>query len=133
MLDLELQRNREYHLNYILGTNFENRMYDIYSGMSTFKRPPFFEDMLTEVTQMEAIQVLCMAKASKYNYTEEQWRIWSEGVWNQDEYAKSELLNTNDLNVYEKATEDIISYLEWNRMSIIAQGMLLRAPNRQVW
>lgn len=139
----ELMMNKDYHIAWMMGTkDFEKRMYDVYIGMSNPTRPPFLEDIFQESTQIQALLLMEEVKNSRtQNYLPDFNTIY-EGVWNNDEYAKSEVLHHFDANcTYEDIFHDMMRYLEINRLSVLVgdgthfkeRASLVNAPVMQTW
>ena len=51
----EYQMDRQRHVEYLLGANFENLMDTMYIGHGTHLFPPFIEDVVTDLIQGQVI------------------------------------------------------------------------------
>jgi hypothetical protein len=138
----ELHFNQRYHIAHLLGTEFDKRMYNVYQGMNTNTRPPFLEHIFNESTQAQALIFLEEAKQSgnpEIHFPN--FDSVYEAVWQDDCFAKAEVLMQTSSCSYEDVFNDIFTYLEHNRMSVLMgdgnyhkeQARLINSPVIQIW
>lgn len=134
----ELEFNKQYHIAYILGTEFEKRMCDIYVGMNTIKRPPYLTDIFSETAQMQAL-LLLERGIGDYQVLERHEEELRERVWNNDPSAIEEVLGWEaDHAVYRNIYFDMCMFFDRNHMSLIGQKGLgdiemIHSPVMDVW
>lgn len=140
----ELMRNKEYHIAYVLGTEFENRMFDVYRGMGTSERPPYIDDIFTETSQMQSLILLesIRSQPETMGLTEHEWNELHKAVWENDEFAKTNVLMMVSKNEVDNVAHDIFHYLYKYRMCTLMkqdgvlyskQAKLLHSPYTEVW
>lgn len=140
----ELMYNKEYHLAYLLGTEFEKRMYDMYIGMGTTERPPYLEDIFIETNQMQSLLLLesIRNEPEKMHLSEQEWDELHTAVWQDDDFAKMNVLMMMSKNELDNIVHDIFHYFQKYRMCILTkqngatnfhQAKLLHSPLTRVW
>jgi hypothetical protein len=140
----KLLYNKHHFINYLLGTDYDRRLWDVYTGMSNIERPAYLDDILRETTQMQALLVLENVKEepSQLLLSEEDWYLLHEKVWQDDEMAKLEVLEYAKRDHLEEVYYDILSYIEWHRLSILIrrnewaalnQAILVNSPVTEIW
>jgi hypothetical protein len=138
----EVAFNHRYHIAHLLGTQFDKRMWDIYSGMNNNERPPFLEDVFTESAQAQALIILEeLRNDDKINDVLEFDFLYG-GVWNNDEHAVREVMDVYASECsYQDIFNDIFSYLSSNRLSFLVgngdnrkeYASLVNSPVIQTW
>lgn len=138
----ELTFNQKYHIAHLLGTEFDRRMWDIYSGMNCNQRPPFLEDVFNESTQAQALIVLEEIRNNDGITDVLDFDFLYGGVWENDEAAKQEVLDSYaSACSFQDVFNDIYSFLSHNRLSfLVGNGdnrkelsTLINTPVLQVW
>ena len=136
----ELLFNKRYHINYLLETKFDKRLYDAYIGYSTSRRPPYIEDIFEETMQMQALLLLESVKENPWTagYVEEQWEVVQESVWEDDGIAKLEVLGGYSDDEVDAIIRDILGFFYRNQLSTLTgknTGYIafINAPLKEVW
>ncbi|PGQ88238.1 hypothetical protein [Priestia megaterium] len=143
MMD-ELMMNKEYHLAYLLGTEFERRMYDLYVGLGTAERPPFLEDIFLETTQMQALILLESVRENpgELHLSKKEWDELHIHVWHDNDMAKLHVLSKVSKEEVDNVAHDIFYYLCKYRMSVLTkrnkgnmsyQAGFMHPPIMEVW
>lgn len=129
---------------YILGTNFEKRMFDVYEGMQNSYRPPYLDDLLTQGTGIQAALLLEQNK-NLYQGSEKDIREWNElfnQVWDDDSTAKFEVLENLSEQDQRDIINDIFVYMDYNYLSYLvrehriqplSQAKLIHSPAKEIW
>lgn len=140
----ELAFNKEYHLAYLLGTDFEKRMFDVYIGMGNASRPPYLEDIFIETSQMQALILLESIRdrpeVMQLTYTE--WDDLHAGVWNEDYFSEMNVLTMASPKEMDHLIHDMFYYL--NKFNICTltkqngavnshQARVIHSPLTEVW
>lgn len=137
-----LSLDHTYHIAHILGTEFEDRMYDIYIGMSNHKRPPFIDDILVDSADMQAMIIMETDKDTLPFASLEEYEDYYRKVSNGDEMAKDFVLSHASHQRYMQSQSDVIRYLEQNRMCILHRthrttsrhhATLINPPVHNLW
>lgn len=140
----ELMINKEYHIAYLLGTEFETRMFDMYIGLGTSDRPPYLEDIFIETSQMQALIFLESVKnePARMGLSSIEWKDLHREVWHNDDHAKMNVLMNVSKNELDNVAHDILLYLTKYRMSTLTrqngalysyQANLIHSPFKEVW
>lgn len=140
----ELARNKEYHIAYVLGTDYEDRMFDIYTGLGTHSRPPFLEDIFTETTQTQALILLESVKdhPGSIQLTDKEWRDLHAGVWEDDEYSKYQVLMMASPDEMNHVVNDIQLFVHKYRLCVLMNrtrqqnsflAKVINSPYMEVW
>lgn len=136
----ELLLNQYIHVEYVLGTKFEQRVYDAYIGANSLKRPPFLEDVFIEVMGMEAI--LALNEKLCHVMEKSEWDHWYKEVVEQNEDTQIQVLEAAYGSQYPFILSDVYKYLSTNRMSFltredeygtITKAAISYAPVVMVW
>lgn len=138
MFDLQTKRA------FILGTHFEKRMYNVYTGLQTLSRPPYLDDLLLEETSIQAALVLEKTR-HLLRGDDKEIREFNElfnAVWQDDNSAKFEVLENLTADDRRDMIFDIYAFMEYNQMSYLTRdgrtqpvfsAKLVNAPSRAVW
>lgn len=128
----EITYDQEYMISYLLGTEFEKRMFDVYIGVSNHSRPPYLEEMFFAATQMQALLQLekTRRQPGTMNLTEHQWGQMYRDVWNDCENAKMQVLSYSNVHDYEAVLNDIGAFLYRNRLSFLTRNS--HYPDKQM-
>lgn len=136
----ELLLNKRYHINYLLGTDFERRLYDAYIGYSTSKRPPFIEDIFQETAQMEALLVLESVKQNPWEIGmgHDDWDSVQELVWENDGTSSLDVLAGVSNNEVDMIIRDVMRvFYKYHLSSLIGKGTghegFINEPVKEVW
>lgn len=140
----ELARNKEYHLAYLLGTDYEKRMLDVYTGLGTIVRPPFLEDIFTETTQTQALILLESVRdnPAAVNLSDTEWQELHKGVWEDDEYSKYQVLMMASQDEMNHIVNDMYGFIHKYRLCTLVNrtrnqnsfmAKFIHAPYTQVW
>lgn len=124
---------------YVIGTEFDKRMYNIYEGIQTHSRPPYLEDLFVQESSMQAAILL---EQNKQSYNEKEWNELVEAVWDDDSIAKFEVLERFKLDNASAVIDEIVHYLFFYRLPFltrdeplqpISQARLINPPVKAIW
>lgn len=121
MYDLNIRRA------YILGTDFDKVMFDVYQGMNTSVRPPFLDDLLNQAT---GIQSALLLEKNKHLYqgSDKDQREWNElvnQVWDDDSTAKFDVLENLSSRDQRDIIHDIFVYMDHYHTSYLVRESLM--------
>jgi hypothetical protein len=125
-----LNLREDYRIAYIMGTSFEKRMFDIYSGMSNSGRPPYLDDLFSEHAGIFAAIALEKNKHLYQGNTtgKREWNELFNQVWENDDVLKFEVLqNYSDID-YRDIMYDIYLYMDRNRLSYLVRKGVYQSP-----
>jgi hypothetical protein len=122
--------NEEQQLAYLLGSSFDKRLIDVYSGMNG--KPPFFEELVLEMAEMQAA-ISLRTNGAFSRISDQEWNELNRRVWDPDDYTKIDLLEQT--GEYNAMVTEIGMYLCRNRMSIILKNddQFLNPPVTAIW
>ena len=140
----ELVYNKELTVRHVMNTDFERRMFDLYIGCGTEKRPPYLEEIFREASRFQAIYVLesIREQPDTLLINEEEWSNLEQGVMQDDDDMKMEVLDRVSAHEIDNVIHDILLYFNKYRLSVI-MGMypgspvyaskLMFPPTLEVW
>lgn len=138
----EVGFNHKYHVAHLLGTEFDKRMWDVYTGMNNNARPPFLEDVFNESTQAQALIVLEEIRDNDGIIDVLDFDFLYGGVWQNDEAAKQEVLEVYASQCsFKDVFNDIYTFLTHNRLSFLVgngdnrkeHASLINSPVIETW
>lgn len=143
-LNQELTFNQEYTIAYVMGTDFEKRMYDMYIGCGTSYRPPYIEDIFTETSRLQSLLLLQSIKEQpdRLCLTEYEWGKLEQRIMEDDDEAKLDVLSRVSPHEVENVVHDILFYFNKNRLctlrktskhSPVHKAEIIYSPTVRVW
>lgn len=122
-------RESDYRVAYLLETNFEQRINDVYIAKQTTRRAPYFHDMLAELIDIEATIYLEKIKHNPHEspFTDDELVMLEDMiVISQDFEAACELLLSRDPRYIQQFEYDVYQYLMDKRISFVHQDFNYR-------
>ncbi|MGE7305882.1 hypothetical protein ACQKJG_18835 [Priestia megaterium] len=128
------------YVDYVLGTKFEQRVYDAYIGVNSLKRPPFLEDIFIEIMGMEAL--IALDEKLCHVMEQSEWDHMYKEVVERNEDTQIQVLEAAYGSQYPMILSDVYKYLSTNRMSFltredeygtVSKAVINYAPVVSVW
>lgn len=115
----ELSVLEKQHVNYILGSRHEDIMCDVYTGLSTHKRPPYIEDFINEISEVCLIEILERERETGFaTIGEERWVDYFHSIWmNNDTTMNLECVDPT--HSFDAVTMSVLDYVGRNKSSVL--------------
>lgn len=131
--------NEDSTLTYFIERQFDDRMWDMYSGLANLG-PPFWDDISIDSLQIKAL--LLLHRRGSYYGTEKEYKKLYQAVWSNDEQAVITVLNKTPEHELNTVLVDAFIYIKKNNLSLlfgqscyknVREAGLMNPPVTEVW
>lgn len=108
---LNIQTDVDYRLIYMREREFSNRVFDVYIAKQTYKRAPYFDEILSELMDIEVWIFLLESEMVKQVLSEEYRLSLIRRIEKDDHEATSEVFHLMDNHFIETFARDLFLFL----------------------